>query len=315
VSYCFRIRFHLPDRLNIDLPDNEVVLNESPERGERVVLRARGERAIREAHDLVVIGKSYASESEAEEAGTKWQATLQKGFAHANIGADFGARAPQSVVTEHGLRYFGAQMGKRVLSDAHGLMVFECDPWPKFIGFGAKATGGVGGARVVAAIRAAAHIGVGMSDRESLAYDLYSASFSQPSADARFVMLMMAVETLLEPKARSAEAVAHVESMIAATKQSGLPKGEIDSIAGTLSWVREESIGQAGRRLARSLGNRRYMDEEPARFFTRCYELRSQLVHGHYPRPTMSEVSNRMAQLELFVSHLLSVQLLDELAG
>ncbi|MGH3004423.1 MAG: hypothetical protein ACRDOS_00665 [Gaiellaceae bacterium] len=47
-----------------------------------------------------------------------------------------------------------------------------------------------------------------MTEQQQLAFDLYSASFSEESADARF-LLMMAVETLLEPQKRSEAVAAH----------------------------------------------------------------------------------------------------------
>ncbi len=74
-------------------------------------------------------------------------------------------------------------------------------------------------------------------------------------------------------------------------------------------------FGQAGRRLARTLEPRRYMDLSPSKFFTRCYEMRSALVHGHVPRPTMIEVDLLAANLTVFVGHLLSGELLVAVSG
>jgi hypothetical protein len=124
-------------------------------------------------------------------------------------------------------------------------------------------------------------------------------------------MLMMAVETLIEPARRSDAVRAHVEQLIALTKEADLPNAEKDSVVGSLNWLFDESISQAGRRLAARLGSRNYMGEPPAKFFTGCYDLRSRLVHGHYPRPVFGEVNARCAPLELFVSDLLPGELKD----
>jgi hypothetical protein len=97
---------------------------------------------------------------------------------------------------------------------------------------------------------------------------------------------MMSLETLIQPELRSDDAIAHVNRLIEATQRSALPQSEVSSIVVSLKWLRTESIGQAGRRLVDVLQGRRYMDEAPARFFTRCYEVRSKLVHGAVPRPT-----------------------------
>lgn len=74
----------------------------------------------------------------------------------------------------------------------------------------------------------------------------------------------------------------------------------------------DESIGQAGRRLARTLEPRTYQGFAPATFFIRCYEMRSKLVHGHIPRPDRGEVDLLAANLETFVGDLLSGSLLHE---
>jgi hypothetical protein len=88
---------------------------------------------------------------------------------------------------------------------------------------------------------------------------------------------------------------------------SALQRREIDSLVGALRKLREESITNAGRRFAATLGDRRYMEEEPAQFFSRTYDLRSRLVHGGVPRPTFGEVNQRVGHLELFVGDLLSL--------
>lgn len=317
MSWCFRIRFRLPERLQVDSPDNTIVLADLSPKAGRVELRApAGEDVeISDSHDLVVIGIGFASEVEALAAGERWRGIVQKGLAHQNIGADFGDRAPTGAMTTFGLQQLEAAHGGRFLNDVHGLSAFECDPWPRFVRMGAKAVIGKPPAALRSAISVAARLGVAMTDRERLAYDLYSASFSQPSADARFVMLMMAVETLIEPEPRSPDAAHHVERLIRDTRESKLSSSEIDSIVGTLNLLYAESIGQAGRRLARQLGNRRYMDESPTKFFTRCYDMRSRLVHGLDPRPSRGDVDKRAAELERFTSHLLSIELLDAADG
>lgn len=221
MSWCFRIRFRLPERLQVDSPDNTIVLADLSPKAGRVELRApAGEDVeISDSHDLVVIGIGFASEVEALAAGERWRGIVQKGLAHQNIGADFGDRAPTGAMTTFGLQQLEAAHGGRFLNDVHGLSAFECDPWPRFVRMGAKAVIGKPPAALRSAISVAARLGVAMTDRERLAYDLYSASFSQPSADARFVMLMMAVETLIEPEPRSPDAAHHVERLIRDTRE------------------------------------------------------------------------------------------------
>jgi hypothetical protein len=123
-------------------------------------------------------------------------------------------------------------------------------------------------------------------------------------------MLTMALETLIEQERRSDSTLAHIERLVAATRAADdLPQPELDSLVGSLRTLEQESVGQAGRRLARTLGDRKYMDESATTFFTRCYDLRSALVHGHYPRPDPGDVGGRAAALEGFVGDLLGAPL------
>jgi hypothetical protein len=146
-----------------------------------------------------------------------------------------------------------------------------------------------------------------LSFRDRLSLELFNASFFQKSADSRFLMLVMAIEALLEQSPRSPEATRHVESMIAATKDSeSLKPEEKESLIGGMRWLRYESINRAGRRLAKeNLGERTYMDKSAPSFFSYCYTLRSRLVHGEHPLPSQQDIASVVAQLEVFVSDLL----------
>jgi hypothetical protein len=172
--------------------------------------------------------------------------------------------------------------GRRALNDVHGVMVFECEPSPIFVTVSAKAKVGKPVERFLALLNAAADSDLTMSDKDELAFDLYSA------------------------------VAAHLAQLVATTRNADdIPQNERDALVGSLRGLQQESVGQAGRRLARSLGEREYMGESPPTFFARCYELRSALVHGHYPRPEPGEVGTRAANLEGFVGDLLGGPLLD----
>ena len=96
------------------------------------------------------------------------------------------------------------------------------------------------------------------------------------------------------------------------TQAADLPDSEKSSLLGSLKWQRLQSIGQAGKAPAATLGDRIYMDMTPSKFFIHCYELRSRLVHGASSRPDRQELDASAAQLERFVAHLLSHELLDK---
>ncbi|TDA27855.1 MAG: hypothetical protein DSO00_06250 [Archaeoglobi archaeon] len=122
----------------------------------------------------------------------------------------------------------------------------------------------------------------------------------------------MAVETLLKPEPRFCAAKQHVDELIPLTNESTmLPKSEKNSLLGSLQELRKESIGQAGRKLAKKLGDRKYLDRSAEDFFTYCYSLRSKLVHGK-KRPHREKVAEAVVNLESFVGDLLSGPLLQQ---
>ncbi len=310
MALCLRIRFSLGSGLEISSPTSEASVGD-PLEGKTVVLKAQRESTFTDSQHLSLVARPFYSESEAQKAAERWIGVLKTAFARVNVGADFGDRAPKSFATTAGLEMLEAQFGQRVLNDTHGVSIYECEPQPLFVRGEARAVVGKGLDRVLAAIDLAIEHGAEMTTSERLSYDLFAASSNEASADARFVMLMMAVETLIDPKPRAQVVRSHVDGLIEASEKAAIPQSEIESIVGTLKWMREESIGQAGRKLAATLGNRTYMDgaESPVRFFTRCYELRSALVHGRDPRPSREEIGDRAAPLERFVADLLSLKI------
>jgi hypothetical protein len=308
--YSFRIRFRLGARVRIDSPLLDLQIHVAPP--VKVRMRARlDDVPLRDARDVLIVGSGYLTEADAADASTQWRERLQLAFARTDIGADFGDRAPGGGLTHAGLLMLAARSGARVLNDVHGVMIYESEPQPLFAGSSVSTTVGRSVTGLQNALAAAERLNATTSEQERLAFDLFSASFDETSADARLMMLMMAIETLIQPADRGAAANAHVDAMIQATRTSNLPSNEIASIVGSLQWLRTESISQAGRRLARALGDRTYLCLSPERFFTRCYDLRSRLAHGAVPRPSWTEVNEHAAALEIFVSHLLSGELLD----
>jgi hypothetical protein len=212
--------------------------------------------------------------------------------------------------TEHGLKWREEQLGRRVLNDVHGVLVFECEPPPAFVTMEITPLKKVQEDGVRTAVSAAAERNALMSGEDSVAYALYSASaLVAGSTDARFALLMMAAEALITPKPRGEAVQAHVDHLITETKKADIPDQEIKSILSSLDWLHAQSIGQAGRELAAKLGAREYLGKTPSRFFTDCYTLRSRLLHGQHPVPSMQEVNQYAGPLEVFVADLLSLDL------
>jgi hypothetical protein len=306
-SYSFRIRCNVPERSGVTWDRPELVVSPDGHRPEVRLMSTGPEIPLSATKRFVVRSDGYPTEQGAWAEATKYRDALIRAFARLRIAVDFGDRAAKSQVYEAGLQMMEQASGHCVLNDVHGIMVFPTESKPGFVSMG-----GLGlrtpasGDRLVNTVTDVLETECEVSDRERLAYDLFSSSFSASTADARFLDLMMAVETLLDPKPRSDLVLEHVERLIASTREAAeLPRSERNSICGALAWLRVQSIGQAGRELASSLGGKRYRKMTPPEFFSACYDVRSKLVHGAYPRPSREEVGSLAANLELFVSDLL----------
>jgi hypothetical protein len=208
--------------------------------------------------------------------------------------------------------------GKRVLHDEHGLMVFESEPPPLHTtGYFPIGHINASAERFTELFNRVIEHPPFLSEKEHLALELYFSSFFQrpypDTSGSRFLLLMMAVEALIEPEQRPPAAVKHVEQLIHLTKEAtSLSDSERESLLGSLHWLRKQSISRAGRALAAErLGEATYDGMSAPDFFRHCYNLRSRLVHGETPAPTVDETGSAAATLELFVRDLLSTDVIE----
>lgn len=315
MSYDFRVRGTFGSSTRIEADAHELVLlDASPV---RVTLRASGtEVALKDSHVFSVRGTGFASRDEAREQGEAWQDYVMIGFASQSIGADFGVRVPiQGALTEAAFDSMraAAEAGHgpvQLFNERSGVQIFATVP-PAYFSHG-SATGVAGrpSRSVVNAIRSAHAADVRLSDSYRLAYDLFSASYTETPADVRFLVLAMALETMIVQHPRSAAAQTALGEIIGHVRLAD--EVESRSLIGALQGMKlRESVNQAGKRLARTLGDRTYGDRSPTRFFQEVYELRSQLVHGHVPQPDHLRIGQEASHLQQFVGDLLTTALDD----
>lgn len=280
-----------------------------------LVLRAfKQEESIHDATQWVLIGKCGNSEVEAHRVGELCGDIFLRTLTRLRVGVDYGARGLTSAFTEVGLAYLEKETGKPVLNDVLGVAVLPDELEPLYARIGhVRGWVGMPEARFYKVFQRAAESPVPLSDRDRLSHQLFHASFFETSEDARFLLLVMAIEALIESPLRSAAELGHVDAWIKSTTDAvDLPDCDKKSLCSSLEWLRHQSIGRAGSELARArLGDRRYDGFSAVRFFRRCYELRSDLVHAKTPIPPLARIRAVVGQLEVFVSDLLSGDLVE----
>lgn len=303
MTWCFRVRADIRTGCRLQLTEPEWTISQ-PDASIALTLKAVDAPTIAAARRISLWGRGFADQEAAEHAARDWTSRLMAAFAAIRLGADFGGRAPQGHISAAALEEM-SRNGRRTLQDVHGFSVFECDPAPEFQPIPLyTAVRSCPHAKLEQALGDAITNG-GLSEERQVTYDLFAASFGLVSADARFALLMSALETMIATPPRPTASIRHVEHLIALTDSSGLPTAEIASMRGTLNWLKRESIGQAGKKLAATLAGRTYDGKTPEAFFRDAYSTRSKLLHGDPPIPTRREVDRCAAAMEVFVADLL----------
>jgi len=187
MAYSFRHRIELHEPQSLPVSESELVLEDTGE--SRVVLVSRGrDTDISQTQHLALLGSGYESEVEAHRAGEVWRSFLQRVFAANRVGADFGDRAPRGRLTTAGreaIEEKGRDLGHEIqaLTDKHGLIVFQSDPTPVFIGLTGTGFAPVSADRFMRALDAPVSR-TPATLQERTAYDLFAASYRRGTAAA-----------------------------------------------------------------------------------------------------------------------------------
>lgn len=304
MTYMFRVRFKVGPTTRIDATVDELVLDETG--GVRIVLRSlTAGQLVNDANELAMRGEGYATEAQAAAEGKRWVGALVLGMISEFVGVDFGERSPRGRMFPAFLELVSAATpGARAYNDIPGLQVLSQSPQPVF--FRGQATGiaGKSGDNIAAHVRKAFSQHAEPDERSLLACEMYAASRFMPSEDSRFLMLMIAVEALIEAGTRSAAQVEAIDGLVEHLASLSLSEEERRALTQTIAGLKSESINSAGKRLAVALGDRKYAGKSPKGFFRDCYEARSALVHGNLGRPGAETIRGLIGPLERFVRDL-----------
>ena len=308
-DFTIRIRFRIASSDRIGFDETEVAF--TPNAGPQVILKSgEKDKPIRQSDWLILCSGGWGSREAADAAAEPLKDALRTALACHDMGADLGGRSPQGRFTPAGLKWLEAQKtGRLTLNDIHGHMVFPTEPRPAFARMGPASL-----SRIVQndcwkkTFLFALESRVALSDSERTAFDLFSgAQAARDLADARFILLFAAIETLLEKTPHPQAVVDHVDRLIALTRATDLDKADKDSLLGSLNWLYSYSIRRSGRCFVRErLADRRYQDRPAEDVFEACYDLRNSLLHGRQPFPTREEVCALAGPLDQMVSHLLA---------
>ena len=262
---------------------------------------------ISEARDFIIFGKGFPDTESAQRVANEMYSKLARAFASIGIGVDFGDRRPEIKFSSEGEARFQESTG-RVPRGGERLKVGmeSLKPHTAFVTIRLEAS-------------KASHIeqfnkamefestSLEISEEERIAFVLYGAAAFATDPEARFMLLMMALETRIESKLRDGLALEMIDKFIGDVNSSvELETRERNSILGSLRHLRKESISEAGQSLVRGIGSDNYDGKSAEDFFKVCYQVRSDVVHGNFPRPKIDEIRHLAANLEILVGHLIA---------
>ncbi|WP_394770808.1 hypothetical protein [Lacisediminihabitans sp.] len=310
MTYTFRQAFRIAEGNRIGHEGPELVLREGP--AGRVAIKPQtADRAVQQEDRFALRGEGYKTEDEAREDGERWISALALGFVAQLVPADFETRRPQGHFAHSLLNQLNTEATgtAKLYHDQTGLLVVPEDPTPMWGRLEAQSEAIRNAAAMADAVRRAYDEGLRPDERTMLAIDLNSAAENVAGdADARFLMLMFAVEAMIEVKQRSNAQIAVLDELskhlIGLTDVDPSDRSEV---VGALARLRNESIGAAGRRLAASLAPRLYGGRSAVDFFRYAYGIRSKLVHGNVGerRPAVEVVRELHGPMLWFVRDLI----------
>lgn len=120
-----------------------------------------------------------------------------------------------------------------------------------------------------------------MAEASSQALDLYAMAYIIQHPESRLLLLLSAAELLVHDSPRSAAEIAHLDTLIALTRDSStLTKDQRSRIIAGLGSFKRESSRTLLTRMAKQLKPRTYGGMKPAHLVSVCYSTRNDIIHG-----------------------------------
>jgi hypothetical protein len=313
-DFTVRLRMRLSPRRGLGFPeaDLQVPFPASPT-GRLRLVSGDGRTPIAKSKMIVLRTSGFSTPAEALTFGDTLKHALKLALARLHIGADFGEHSPKHFLTDAGVKFFAGGDPRPALRDEWGPMAFPTGPAPIFVNPGnITALLTTHSDRFESVLREALERGLRVPDDEVLAFELFSGSQFEASERARFLALVMAIESLLPDVPRDPASLALVDFLLSIVRTcKDVDEPNRASLQGALARLRSQSTRATARAFLQGrLGDREYLDKSPSAFFDLCYALRNRLVHGSDQTPD-EEIRRCVGQLEFLVADALAHRLLD----
>jgi hypothetical protein len=305
-TFRYRIKFlvHFPGKIR----DDEIKIAYKLSNNTSLSLSSYNGEKITESTTFVISGGGFSSEEEAFDQGRKIKKSLLISGPILGIGIDAGKDQCGSSMSTGMKNSMFEKTGVKIIEDVHGLSVYSEEYPTQVLSFsGSGVVQSWTANQFIETIECISNNLLELTDKEILCLELYGASHFESSVRASFLTLVLAIESLLEPAKRSEETIKHVDLLIKLTNDyCSLSSAEKSSINGSLQWLYQDSISKSLKKLAlKYLQHKEYSGLSSQKFISKCYELRSNLVHSGKLKDEKVNLSVYTSQLNVFLSDLL----------
>ena len=303
-NFGFRLRFLFARGRRIELEEKSVRIP-LPELEKAITLKSVGTCKIKDLENLALVGSGFPSEKEARKCGIRLKQSLLILGAKFRLGIDVGKDERKGGVSKF-IKEEAKKAGRIILDDIHGLMTYSEELPVNVISLSASGILSMSPKIFIDEFIRIFSLNPELSEKQTLALELYNMSHFESSSRARFVTLVSAIEALSMKRIRSESELKHIDILIQLTKKSGLKKSALDSLINALNNLRDESISKACRNQIRSCLGKEAMEQ-----FQIFYNVRSTILHsGKIPEDF--EMGSGVGKLDKMVSDLLLKDTLRE---
>lgn len=270
-----RIKLQPEQAFNLDLEDHVGIAFVDSHVNAQWELRLASERHPQRSRALVLESQALPDARAAEIAAGRLEAALLLASVRLGYGFALTERKPPVVITNAGFAML-VPTGMQGLSDALGITVFRTPPPTIFLGTGDfEGSVTVRHLRLVDELRQALVDASVLDERTRTSYELFASSRFENSSRSRFLLLVMAVEALVERSGRPADEQSYLNDAIQGLKTSGLSASARATMKQALTFLKTQSISSAAQALIANA-----VSAPAAKEFKKMYGIRSRLIHG-----------------------------------
>ena len=308
-KFNFRVRVNFPNGFRINSEEEKIELVRLDSGINLTFATGQTGVPIKECPRAVITGNGFCTFEDAQAIAEKVKQVLLVWSVKYRHGIDFGDGRQRSIYTKAGLALLEKEHGCPFRNDTHGVDVFEHVENLKFIHVDMQATVQKHPENLVQTFQEEIDAERTITSKQELACELYASSWFDISYRSRFITLVTAVEALIEQHEHTSDVAEWVRSAKISLVQLSLSDDIAASVGGSLERLRYQSISLAGRELVkRLLPDTQIQGMDAEKFFKKCYNLRSEILHNGAP-PQDKDMLQAANEAEEFVAKLLLTSL------